>query len=207
MEQSTLTRVRGFINSRGFVQSMLLAALSFGATTGMVAHRRADKAKDAAAFTRLAAVRRAGPQLVLVYIGSARCTWCKHPALPGYVAAIRDSLSARATERKLHFTTLGIAVDVLKSEGIAHLLHVNAFDQIAAGGSWLNEGMVNYVWSRYGAPSATPQVMVLTRSLIRDGGEFVTFRIADEKLIARKVGLREMESWVREGVPLPRLGD
>lgn len=187
-------------------QGVIIGVLSFGATAGVMAARAHDTNRHSEAYNRLAAVRKPGSQLMLVYIGSARCGWCKNPALPSYLATIRDSLAVRAVRQKRQLITLGIAVDVVKHEGIDHLNRVADFDQIAAGGSWLNEVMIDYVWSRWGAPSATPQLMVFSRLVVREASsEAVTYRVENQQLLARKVGLYDIEAWVREGVPTPRL--
>ncbi len=177
------------------------------ATTALAARRLNYERRDnqLQAFHRLDSLRRAGSQLALVYIGSARCSWCNNPALPGYLRTIKDSLELRARRAGLRLTTIGIAVDVFQTEGTDHLRKAGSFDEISAGGSWVNGGAVAYIWNRYGLPASTPQVLVIKRSIVRESGEAVTYRVEAESLLARKVGLRPIESWVNGGVQVPRL--
>lgn len=187
------------------LQGVVIAAVAFVLTTGATSLKRRADDNDRMEFNRLATMRRSGDHLVLLYVGSARCVWCKNPALPGYLAIIRDSLAAAAARSGFQFSTVGVAVDVLKGEGLEHLAHVANFDQVASGGSWLNEIFSDVIWSTYGAPSATPQILVVTRTVSRHADvDAVTYTVDREQLVARKSGLRAIQAWVEEGAPLTR---
>ena len=199
-------QLNAFVRIR-WVQGAGLALVSFGLTLGVLAARTSRDNHERSSYARLAGIRQPGTQLMLLYIGSARCTWCKKPELPGYVEQIADSLNARAAAQGATFGSIGVALDVQKAEGLQHLERILNFDQVSSGGSWINEAMISNVWDRWGAPSATPQLLVIERQLLRDASTTaVTYRIAGQRLVARKVGLREIAAWVDNGAPTPRLG-
>jgi hypothetical protein len=202
-----MTRFVRTTRLRYFVQAATAAAAAFGLTaTALSATRSQRQRTDVAAFQRLDSLRQSGDQLVLVYIGSARCRWCRDPELPIHVRAVMDSLERRATRTGARFGTIGVAVDVLKHEGLAHLERIADFDQVSAGNSWLNSSAIDLIWERYGSPASTPQLLVLRRSVLRERGIGMeaTYSVADQTLLARKVGVYEIANWVKGGVPLVR---
>lgn len=139
-----------------------------------------------------------GRHLLLVYVGSASCAWCNHPSLPGYLDIVRDSLETRATARGWAFVSIGVAANWGVDAGIDHLRKMRPFNEVAAGMSWLNSLALRYLFRDIPGEAATPELLVLTRGVRQSETLQVqaTIDIGQEILLARKIGLPEIEHWV-----------
>jgi hypothetical protein len=82
------------------------------------------------------------------------------------------------------------------------------WNEIHAGGNWLNELVVDRIWRAtdapgYGPIASFPQVLILVRDLaVRD--DAITF--GPDRVLRRFVGIRALEAWASDGHPLPPLG-
>jgi hypothetical protein len=141
-----------------------------------------------------------GPELVLVYIGAAACGPSNAPQLPGIVAKIREAVGQQAHRSGVGFRTIGIAKDPDARTGLGHLNKYGRFDEIAAGGGWLNTGALRYIFTDLPGVGATPQIAVVLRTVQRDGG---AVGVRDERILLRKVGLSELTEWSSRGGDLP----
>ncbi|HEX2191218.1 MAG TPA: hypothetical protein VHG51_20075 [Longimicrobiaceae bacterium] len=150
---------------------------------------------------------REGRELAMVYIGSAACGPSNREDLPGMIEELKLRLSGRAAGSGRSFAAVGIARDWDVREGIAHLEKFGEFDEVATGRSWLNLGTLKYVWEDLPGVAATPQVLVVDRSVGEQGPgrEGTQYTVRDEVLIARKVGTDEIGEWLARGAPLPDL--
>ncbi|MCY3599679.1 MAG: hypothetical protein OXN85_06885, partial [Gemmatimonadetes bacterium] len=83
--------------------------------------------------------------------------------------------------------------------GLEHLERFGPFDEVTAGRGWLNMGVLEYIYGDLPGVAATPQVIVVERTVKRDG----EWRIEDQRVLARRAGLDEIEEWAKEGAPLP----
>jgi hypothetical protein len=149
-----------------------------------------------------AAAIKGGTELVVVYIGSARCAWSNRPELPGALERIKLLTQAKANHRALRFVSLGVSKDVLVRDGLKHLAKFGGFDEIATGHGVLNAAMLKYVFQDIRGVPATPQVLVTAR--ISDYYK-TTPAIRNEQLLIRRVGLAEILEWERDGAPIPTL--
>jgi hypothetical protein len=142
----------------------------------------------------------------LVYIGSSTCTPSNAPELAHAAAELRQVLAARAAGNGATFSTLGIARDRQVRAGLRHLRRHGEFDEVIAGRSWSNLGLQRYVWGDLPGQAATPQLLLVERTLDEpspgQGGR--QFAIQRERLLVRKVGLDEIQAWLRDGAPVPR---
>jgi hypothetical protein len=77
-----------------------------------------------------------GPQLVMVYIGSASCAGSNQPALPRAVERLKLRLAGYAKHEAMSFTAIGIALDWAPHSGMEHLEKFGRFDEVAAGYNW-----------------------------------------------------------------------
>lgn len=149
---------------------------------------------------------RSYPELVLIYVGRASCSWCNQPELRTAMLTIRDMLEKRARKSNHTLRVIGIGVDHHAKASLSHLAKLGDFDEIAAGYGWVNFAARRFVLGDLAGPPATPQLIVLTREI---RAPIVSLRalpeVANERLIARKVGLHEILAWVEHEVPLPRL--
>ena len=73
------------------------------------------------------------------------------------------------------------------------------------GRGWANEGVLRYVWKlSYGEP-ATPQIIIVDRSVAVSPLEKSPYGIQDEEFLVRKVGSIAIRRWMQMGAPLPKL--
>lgn len=133
-----------------------------------------------------------GTEVVLVYVGSSTCVWSNVPRLPKLIEHIKLTLQANAEAEGKLFFAVGVARDRDSDRGLRHLRSFGAFDEVMSGGSWLNTGILKYVFEDLPGPAATPQLVVLERQVqVREGNYSVT----DERILARAVGLEEIDEW------------
>ncbi len=139
-----------------------------------------------------------GEELVLAYVGSSRCSWSNLPELERAVRDLKRILSRRADSLGLAFAAVGVARDMSAAAGIAHLEKFGRFDEVMSGRGWLNVGVQKYVYGDMPGLGATPQVILLARSINFDAGHV---GIANERVIARKVGADLITDWAQAGAP------
>lgn len=142
---------------------------------------------------------------VLIYIGSSSCGPSNDKEIPTLVATVRDRVRETATRDGMRFVTVGIAKDGDVAAGLAHLAKIGQFDEIMTGRSWANIGVMKYVFSDLRGPAATPQVLVVDRSLYNQG---VFIDVTQERVIVRRVGLQELRDWINGpgGAFMPPVG-
>lgn len=146
-----------------------------------------------------------GEELVFVYIGSPACSYCLRPEVQASINSARRSLKQRSALDSLRFVTHGISVSWDPVEGFNHLVDLGGFDEISVGRNWFNEGARRYLWSDFRGAASTPQVLVLRRTVTSPLDEEIAhpYEIVDARLLVRKVGSFEIQSWERLGAPLP----
>ena len=144
-------------------------------------------------------------KLVLVYVGSSRCPACNSPELPFHVAGIRESLEERATLSSIGFVTVGVASELSPVNGIEHLRKLSQFDEVSAGQGKLNQANLHFVAKDHAGLQATPQIVVLLRSLRQLPSGDIDYHSITEEVLVRKIGLRELRLWKEQGTPLPRV--
>lgn len=141
-----------------------------------------------------------GDELVLVYIGSSGCSWSNGPELPGIVSGLKTTLQDQAQNSGRAFAAVGIARDGIAATGISHLAKFGEFDEVMSGRGWANTGIQKYVYGDLPGEGATPQVLVVTRTLDYRLGHV---SVVDERVLVRKVGIDEITDWVDAGAHVP----
>lgn len=145
-----------------------------------------------------------GEQIVLVYIGSSTCPWANLPEFPGLVRAMKTELQSKARRYGKAFGALGIARDRVAADGLKHLAKLGAFDEVLAGNGWANTGIQHFLYGdgELAGPSATPQVVLLSRRLARRAGHV---SVEDERVLLRKTGFESIREWRVNGFPVQAL--
>ncbi len=146
-----------------------------------------------------------GAELALIFIGSSGCVASNNSALPEMVETIKLMLETKAVKRGRAFTTVGIAKDWVANAGTNHLAKFGMFDEIMAGRSWINKGVMEYIWTDFPGVPSTPQVVVVDQFVVVPSNSGERFQILGQEVIARKVGLVEIKEWLELGLPLPQL--
>ena len=140
-----------------------------------------------------------GEELAFVFVGSSACAWSNRPELVKIVRDLKTTYAARAAADGIGFAAVGVARDIVAERGIAHLEKFGRFDEVMAGRGWANTGIQKYLYDAMPGPGATPQILVVARSLDYSTGHVA---MVDERVLARKVGLPEITAWADEGAPL-----
>lgn len=140
--------------------------------------------------------RDSGEELLFIVVGSSGCRWSNTPELVQLVRRAREAVREEAETRGAGFATLGVAQDNGAQLGIEHLEKFGPFDELSVGRGWRNSGLLKYVYGAFPGPAVTPQILVMSRDLVGDGGQW---EIANETQLLRLTGLAEIRSWVQGG--------
>ncbi|MDR9417938.1 hypothetical protein [Gracilimonas sp.] len=129
-------------------------------------------------------------EIVLTYIGSSTCVYCRSPKLDSALNSVASELEEISSNQKLNFNKVGLTRDRNKVSGIKHLLGLKvSFDEISSGNSWRNLGLNHYT-NVHEAIYATPQILLSKRTY---ADSLLSNRIwnpvVKEKILARYVGL------------------
>ena len=142
-------------------------------------------------------------ELVLVYIGSRSCAASNDAALPDLVEELKHQMLRRAVDSNMGFSAVGVAVDWLTVDGWQHLAKYGAFDEIVVGRKWSGFGARLFAKEVIVGSAATPQVLVYVRQRGTSAEEGAT--TWDNIVLARKLGVTQIQNWVDRGAPVPRV--
>jgi hypothetical protein len=139
-----------------------------------------------------------GPELYAVFIGSSTCGATEREGFGDVVEGIKLQLRGRAEQAGMRFAVAGAATDWHVEPGLAFLRHFGEWDEVLVGRNWLNAAAVRYLWRDIPGRPAVPQVILLRRHVtVSDEG----IEISEEQLVARKLGVFEIEDWYENGSP------
>lgn len=169
-------------------------------TEGLIPHPEIDiqwrlPAIEADSY-RVGGTLDSGDEIALVYIGSSDCVWSNTPELVNLIQALKRDLQARAIKEPWEFVAVGIARDMDPARGITHLKRFGAFDEVMAGRSWANIGLLKYIYGDMPGRAATPQILVIARKFQSDGGHY---GVLNERVLVRAIGLDEIKAWTSAG--------
>lgn len=72
------------------------------------------------------------------------------------------------------------------------VLTIGGFDEVSAGGSWLNTAAIDYVWREANSIGATPQVVIALRTIRKDSP--TQLRIPPITILVRMLGTHDITS-------------
>ena len=150
---------------------------------------------------------RKGSALIFIYIGSSECACSNQEELPQKIDRLKILTQTRASENDQVLVTIGIAKDWKTREGLKHLSKFGEFDEIMTGRSWVNEGIMKYIWEGSEGEPATPHIVLMERFLAVPSSERSNYEIHDERLVVRKVGIGAIQQWLDLEAPLPSPAD
>jgi hypothetical protein len=143
-------------------------------------------AGSSSASERAAPVRpRAGTEFLVVALLSSDCGASKYPGLKDAVARIHQVLRTDAKRDGKSFVSVGVALDHEPWQGIEFLKNFGAFDEVLAGGSWLNTGAIAYLVRDLPGRRAVPQLVFIERDVELENG---TISTVNDRLAGRKTG-------------------
>lgn len=149
------------------------------------------------------AIPRPGRQLVFVYVGSSRCGPSNAPDLPARIQALMSMVRTRARAAGAGFVAVGIAREMSALDGVDHLRRIGSFDELAAGQGELNQAAAHFLLVDHRGSVATPQIIVVERTLVGDGLNGVDASVIAERVLTRQLGLGLLGKWQEAGAPLP----
>ena len=150
-----------------------------------------------------------GVHLIAFVITASDCGWSNHPQTKAALGSIRERMRSAYGDRYAHLEIVGVAIDEEPEAGLTFLSEIGggtvrtAFDQVAVGGSWLNEQVVRFVWREGKAVASTPQVIVVERLV--DTSSYLsesTIKTGDDLVVANPRGSRDLLRWLEQGLPL-----
>ncbi len=138
----------------------------------------------------------------MVFIGSSTCSFSNHSTLPGLIEEAKLNLQSKALDLGTSFSTIGVSIDWVTSDGIAHLNKFGNFDEVITGRKWHGTGANIYLGQIPGV-NATPQILILARrpEPSSDNG---ARSVSEEIPIYRIAGLQRIRNWLDRGLPLPQ---
>ncbi len=150
-----------------------------------------------------------GTHLIVYVIAASDCGWSTLPTVTEAIGDIRERLQSAHGASYAQISVIGVALDRDLGAGLRFLSDLGngrpdgAFDQITVGGGWFNEQVVRLVWEEGVAQAASPQVIVIERSVNTETYPLTsTIEIQDDKLLANPVGGTELIQWIDDGLPL-----
>lgn len=149
-----------------------------------------------------------GSNLIAFVIAASDCGWSTRPQTMAALGGLRSKLRSVHADVYAQISVVGVALDRNPATGVEFLSKVaagsidRAFDQIIAGGSWLNEQIVRFVWREGITEASTPQVIVIERyvdtaSYLRD----YSIGTEPDRVVANRRGSAEIIQWFNENVP------
>jgi hypothetical protein len=85
-----------------------------------------------------------------------------------------------------------ISLDHDPEDGIRTLARFKPFDEILAGGNWVNIGAFHYIWERLPGSASVPQIIVTSRR-ISQGRSGISY--GDEEVLMRVIGADDIVKW------------
>jgi hypothetical protein len=140
-----------------------------------------------------------GQEVALLFVISSTCSFSRHPSLPTLIQAAKSRAEQEASERGMAFRSVAVGIEWDPAAGWNFLRRFGRFDEVALGGSWANTLSLKYLLEPPGAVAATPQIILLRRDAgapTRDDPSS-EWRIENERVLQRVVGLAEINEWVQ----------
>ncbi len=153
--------------------------------------RGAGPVEEGTSETPLARVR-TGTELVAIYVTSSTCPASRDANLKPSLRSIRRQLANQAISEGKRLVWMGVALDQTPEEGIEFLKPYGPFDEILAGGSWLNTGSIDFLLRGKPGQLSTPQLIILERDIV---AEKTTLSVTPDRLLMRKVGASSINAF------------
>ena len=144
----------------------------------------------------------AGEELMLVVVGSSTCRWSSTDDFVELVAEVRTAIRQVADQNGTALAIMGVSLDERPDDGVKYLGRFGGMDEMSVGRGWRNTAIGKYIFGSFPGRAATPQLLVIARTLTQHGGQW---GFANERVLARKIGLLETRNWLAGGAPLSKL--
>lgn len=138
---------------------------------------------------------KAGPEVVLVFIGASFCGAQKRPGFAETVERAKVELSRRAAAEGKQFSAVGVSLDWKPAEALAFLERFGSFDQVSLGRNWTNDAALRYIWKELPGAPVVPQIVVIERYVRTQP----RIDVRDERVVKRIAGADPIAAWVEQG--------
>jgi len=138
----------------------------------------------------------------MIYIGSSSCSFSNDPDLPKLIEDTKLKLQDKATNMDWSFSTVGVSIDWITSDGINHLNKFGQFDEVMSGRKWNGIGASQYL-KKMPEIYGIPQIVVVIRESEIDDENTYDSEI-HEMFVYQMAGLYQIEKWYNQGLPLPQ---
>lgn len=145
--------------------------------------------------------RRPATEVIAVVLSAS---FCGANEFEGFRDAI-ERLPGLLEDRTSHLPdvitrTVGVAIDPDAMTGASYLAELASFDEIIAGGSWLNTATEKYLWEdRVAVTAGIPQIIIVSRTVTWLEGSVL---VEGEKVQSIMRGADEIVEWVDGGAPV-----
>lgn len=181
-------------------------AIGYGATTVLTSSSRPQSPwtipEEGLGF---AARYSSGEHLTAYVFVAAACGFSTEERTMDAIGRLPDSLRASHGESFSNISVIGVSVDQDVDAGLEYFRRMGKanekLDQIAVGGSWLNDEVVNLVWRKGLAQAATPQVLLVGRAVDVEAYPG-SIEVGENRKLLDVQGRQDIISWVNAGTPL-----
>lgn len=138
-------------------------------------------------------------ELVAVLVTATFCFAARRDDFRENLPDLGQALQERAQAEGATLRRVGVSIDWDPMEGATFLAELWDFDEIVAGGNWVNGGTLKYIWETHPGEPAIPQLILLRRRLgvTPTGG----YTLDEEEITARIVGVDEILRWTAQRRP------
>lgn len=185
-----------------FGLSTLLQERSLGARARIIAEDRSRDPVNPFASAD-------GMHLIAFVITASDCGWSKQQPIMEAIRGVRTALRAKYGADYARVSVVGVALDNDPSVGMQFLVDIGggsiseSFDQVIAGGSWLNEQIVRFVWREKLTQAASPQIVLIRRPVTTSSYLATsTISVPDDELLGSVMGSSQIVQWLDDGMPL-----
>lgn len=138
-----------------------------------------------------------GKEILAVFVVSTSCPASSLAALRETLVQIRTGLKKTAELAGATFVMVGVAVESDPWVGVDFVRTFGEFDEVLAGGSWMNTGILAYVARDLPGEWSIPQLVLVERDVSMGGPGQVPILSAD-RLIGRKIGVEEISAFANQ---------
>jgi len=135
-----------------------------------------------------------GTHVLAIFVASSTCGASEFPGLHEALADIRHTLGARARDDATRFVSVGVSLDDDPWQGAQFLKTFGPFDEVLAGGSWLNTGAITFMLRDWPSPRTIPQLVLVERAVA--GTELNVLSVTD-RVVGRKIGAEAIVNYAR----------
>lgn len=146
--------------------------------------------------------KRPTTEILVVFVSSADCVANKAEGFSDAMSRIRGLIDTQLSGNVNAVSRfVGISVDTDPKTGVEYLFQLADFDEVVAGGNWLNTATEKYFWhpNGYRLTATIPRIVVLQRTTIWDE---TSARIEQEKMLLTIETSPSIVKWIGEGAPI-----